>query len=107
MLAAASAVLRKGLSVTAFLDQAMASAVSAAMVAAYAALGGIRLVDFVTAGDGKVCGRCLEKAAEGPYSPRDYPGSQHPGCRCTAHPAAGFPLLPVAAFAAYLTKRAA
>jgi len=107
MLAAASAVLRKGLSVTAFLDQAMASAISAAMVAAYAALGGIRLVDFVTAGDGRVCGRCLEKAAEGPYSPRDYPGSQHPDCRCTAHPAAGFSLLPVAAFAAYLIQKAA
>ena len=106
MLAAASAVLRKARSVTAFLDQAMASVISAAMVAAYAALGGIELLDFLTAGDGKVCARCQECADRSPYTPRDYPGSQHPRCRCVPSPRGGV-LLPLAAFAAYLIKRAA
>jgi hypothetical protein len=106
MLAAASAVLRKGLSVTAFLDQAMATAVTAAMAAAYAALGGIHLLDFTTAGDGKVCARCQECADRNPYTVRDYPGSQHPRCRCVPSPRGG-PTLPLAAFAAYLTRKAA
>jgi hypothetical protein len=106
MLAAAAASLRKGSSVTAFLGLAMASAVSAAIAAAYAALGGIELLDFVTAGDGKVCARCEKAADDGPYSPRDYPGPRHPLCRCIPQPAAGL-TLPYSAFAAYLIKRAA
>jgi hypothetical protein len=106
MAAAVPAVLRKARSVTLYLDLAMARAVGAAMAAAYGALGGIRLLDFVTAGDGKVCSSCKQCADDGPYTPRDYPGSQHPRCRCTPHPAGGI-LLPLAAFAAYLTRRAA
>jgi hypothetical protein len=106
MTAAASAVLRKASSVTAFMDQAMASAASWAMGAAYAALGGITLLDFVTAGDGKVCFRCQQCADDGPYTLRDYPGSQHPRCRCIPQPSGGL-LLPLGAFAAYLAKRAA
>jgi hypothetical protein len=106
MLAAASAVLRKARSVTAFTDQAMASTITAAMAAAYAALGGIHLLDFLTAGDGKVCARCQQCSDDGPYTPRDYPGSQHPRCRCVPSPRGGV-LLPLSAFAAYLINRAA
>jgi hypothetical protein len=106
MQAAASAVLRKAGSVTAYLGQAMQSAISAAMNAAYAALGGIELLDFVTAGDGRVCARCDQCAADGPYTPRNYPGTQHVGCRCVPQPAGGLKL-PLGAFAAYLIKRAA
>jgi len=106
MLAAASAVLRKARSVTAFLDQAMSAAVSAAMAAAYAALGGIELLDWVTAGSGNVCATCQGYADKSPYTPRDYPATPHPHCRCSAMPRGGV-LLPFAAFAAYLIKRAA
>ena len=106
MLAAAAAVLRKARSVTAFLDQAMATMIAAGMAAAYSALGGIELLDFTTAGDGKVCARCQECADRNPYTPRDYPGSQHPRCRCVPQPRGGA-LLPLAAFAAYLIQRAA
>ncbi len=106
MLTAASAVLRKGRSVTSFLGQAMQSAVSSAMNAAYAALGGIELLDWLTAGDGKVCPRCDSLADAGPYAPRNYPAVPHPGCRCVPSPRGGV-LLPLAAFAAYLLKRAA
>jgi hypothetical protein len=106
MLTAASAVLRKGRSVTAFLGQAMQSAVSAAMNAAYAALGNVELLDWLTAGDGRVCPRCDSLADAGPYTPRNYPAVPHPGCRCVPQPRGGI-LLPLAAFAAYLTQRAA
>jgi hypothetical protein len=106
MLAAASAVIRKARSVTAFLDQAMASMVSTAMAAAYSALGGIELLDWVTAGSGNVCSICQGYADKSPYTPRDYPATPHPHCRCSPQPRGGF-LLPFAAFAAYLIKRAA
>jgi hypothetical protein len=105
MLAAASAVLRKARSVTAYLDQAMASMVSAAMAAAYAALGGIGLLDWVTAG-GNVCATCQGLADRSPYTPRDYPAVPHAHCRCSPHPRGGI-LLPFAAFGAYLVRRAA
>ena len=104
MLAAASAVLRKGLSVTAFLDQAMASAVAAGMAAAYAALGGIGLLDWAT--DSDPCPVCQGYADRSPYSTRDYPAVPHPHCRCSPRPRGGA-LLPFAAFAAYLIRQAA
>lgn len=106
MVTAAAAALRKARPVTAFLDQAVATAVTTAMAAAYAALGGIELLDFLTAGDGRVCPRCQQCADDGPYSPRDYPGSQHPRCRCIPQPSGGL-TLPLGAFAAYLIKQAA
>lgn len=107
MTAAAQAVLRKGRSVTAFLDQAMTAAGNAAVAAAYAVLGGLDLLDWLDAGYGKVCRRCEQLAQEGPYTPRDYPAVPHPGCRCRPGPSAGI-ILPFGAFAAYLvTRRAA
>jgi hypothetical protein len=102
----AAAVLRKGWSVTAYLDQAMHSAVTAAMGAAYSALGGIELLDFLTAGDSRVCGQCQDCADNGPYTPQNYPGSQHPRCRCVPEPSGGL-TLPLGAFAAYMITGAA
>jgi len=106
MTAAAAAVLGKSGSVTAYLDQAMHSAATAATAAAYAALGGIDLLSWLDAGDGKVCVICAGYAEGGPYAPRDYPAVPHPGCRCTPGPAGGL-TLPLGAFAAYLVKRRA
>lgn len=106
MTTAAATALRKARSVTAFLDQAVHSAVTAAMGAAYAALGGIELLDWLDAGDGRVCVICEGYAEGGPYAPRDYPAAPHPGCRCSPGPAGGL-TLPLGAFAAYLIKRAA
>lgn len=101
MLKAAAKVLRAGRSVTAFANQAMSSAVSAAIAAAYAALGGIELLDWVTAADSRVCSTCDEYADNSPYSISDYPADPHPRCRCVPQPAAGL-TLPFGAFAAYL-----
>ena len=101
MLKAAAKVLGAGRAVTAFANYAMSSAVSAAIAAAYAALGGIELLDFVSAGDGRVCGVCLDCEANSPYTVADYPNSQHPRCRCVPQPSAGM-TLPFGAFAAYL-----
>jgi len=106
MLKAASAVLRKAGSVTAYLGQAMHSAVSSAMAAAYSALGDIELLDWVTAGSGNVCPTCQDYADKSPYTPRDYPATPHPHCRCTPQPTGGI-RLPFAAFAAYMLKRTA
>ena len=106
MQAAASAVLRKAGAVTAYLDQAMHSAVTSAMNAAYSALGGIELLDWVTAGSGNVCQTCQDYADKSPYTPRNYPATPHPHCRCSPQPAGGL-TLPFGAFAAYMLKRAA
>jgi len=84
----------------------MASAVSSATAAAYAALGGIELLTWTTAGDGKVCATCQGYEDGSPYSARDYPATPHPRCRCTPTPAGGL-TLPLGAFAAYIVRRAA
>lgn len=101
ILKAASKVLAAGRSVAVFANYAMTAAVSAAAAAAYAALGGIELLDFVTAGDGRVCTVCGACEDNSPYSIADYPGSQHSRCRCQPVPSAGM-TLPFGAFAAYL-----
>ncbi len=105
MVKAASGVLRAGRAVTAFANQAMSSAVSAAVAAAYTALGGIELLDFLTAGDGLVCATCDQCADNGPYTIADYPGCQHPRCRCIPSPTGGL-TLPFGVFAAYLVSAA-
>ena len=74
MTAAASAVLRKGRSVDRVPRPGDASAVTSAMAAAYAALGGIELLDFVTAGDRRYVAICQDCADSGPYTPANYPG---------------------------------
>ena len=101
MQAAASAVLAKGRSVTALLGHAMHSAVSSAMGAAYAALGGIELLDWISAGDGRVCAVCVGYEENSPYTPQDYPDTPHGGCRCVPGPSGGL-TLPLSAFAAYM-----
>jgi hypothetical protein len=106
MLAAASAVLRKAQSAAVYLDQAMHSAVSSAMAAAYSALGGIELLNWVTAGDGRVCVTCSGYEDNSPYTPQDYPDIPHGRCRCVPEPSGGL-TLPLGAFAAYMINRAA
>ena len=105
MQAAASAVLRKAGSVTAYLGQAMHSAVNRAMAAAYDALGGIELLTWTTAGDGRVCPTCQGYEDNSPYTPQDYPDTPHPGCRCIPEPSGGL-TLPLGAFAAYMINQA-
>jgi hypothetical protein len=104
MTKAAAAVLRKAGAVTAYLDQAMHSAVTAGMAAAYSALGGIELLDWVTAGSGNVCSTCQDYADNSPYTPQNYPATPHPNCRCSPEPSGGL-TLPLGAFAAYMTRR--
>ena len=109
MTAAASAVLGKGRSVTAFLGQAMQSAVCSAMNAAYAALGGIELLDFVTAAaaDGKVCSDLpMALPMPGRTRRRNYPAVPTPAAGACPSPAGGL-TLPFGAFAAYMIDRAA
>lgn len=64
---------------------------------------GVTDVDWVTAGDVRVCPRCDANEANSPYSPQDFPSCpDHPLCRCT--PAANW-VLP-AAYNAYLLSAA-
>ena len=106
MTRAASAVLRKAGPVTAYLDQAMHSAVTSAMNAAYSALGNIELLNWVDAGDSRVCPTCQDYADNSPYTPQNYPDTPHPRCRCVPDPSGGL-TLPFGAFAAYMIKKAA
>jgi hypothetical protein len=106
MTRAAAAVLRKARSVTAYLDQAVHSAATSAMAAAYSALGGIELLDWISAGDGRVCVTCSNYEANSPYSPQNYPATPHSKCRCVPGPSGGL-TLPLGAFAAYLIREAA
>jgi hypothetical protein len=39
-------------------------------------------IPWVTVGDANVCSDCLDREAEGPYYPEDYPEDQHYGERC-------------------------
>lgn len=64
---------------------------------------GVTDVDWVTAGDVRVCPRCDANEANSPYSPQDFPSCpDHPRCRCT--PAANW-VLP-AAYSTYLLTAA-
>jgi hypothetical protein len=44
----------------------------------------VQLIDFITAGDNRVCPICLDNEANGPYAPDVCPRpGRHPECRCT------------------------
>lgn len=61
---------------------------------------GVRQVDFITAGDNRVCPQCLEAEAGNSYTLGSAPQPPlHPRCRCTIE---GADTVPLAAFAAYL-----
>lgn len=52
-----------------------------------AAAEGIML-DWLTAGDGRVCPECQDNEDNGPYEPSAFPSlPDHPRCRCTSAPA--------------------
>ena len=62
------------------------------------------LLNFMTAGDGRVCAACQDCEDNGPYDPADFPDiPQHPRCRCCSSPASP---LPISAFAAFLVPAA-
>lgn len=89
ILKAANAVLRDGRSPGIYLTHAMAQAIGAAMRAVYAAAH-VQRLDWVTAGDTKVCAICEGYEDKNPWRAGDFPPlPAHPGCRCNPQPAAG------------------
>jgi hypothetical protein len=67
-------------------DWAMTAAAGAGALAAYVARGQT-LLNWTTAGDGRVCVACEDNEANGPYTPIEFPAlPQHPGCRCQPTP---------------------
>jgi 2'-5' RNA ligase len=66
---------------------------------ALAAAEGI-LLNWMTAGDGRVCPACQDNEDNGPYDPAAFPAlPDHPRCRCCSSPAEP---LPISAFADFL-----
>lgn len=58
------------------------------------------LLNWMTAGDGRVCFSCQDNEDNGPYDPAAFPAlPDHPRCRCCSSPAQP---LPISAFAAFL-----
>jgi hypothetical protein len=102
MVAALKAILVDARSLGVNLTHAMASAITAAMHAVYAAAD-VRLLDFLTAGDARVCPICEDLESHNPYGAEDFPAiPQHPLCRCVSVPA-GNAAIPEHMYAAYLT----
>lgn len=106
--AAAAAVSGDGSrSVRTWADWAVSAAILTGARGVYrivaGALGGPVQVDWITAGDGRVCATCDGYERNGPYSPDDVPGYPHPGCRCSTHSRTRFPSSFLTAAAAFLT----
>jgi hypothetical protein len=76
-------------------DWAVSSAILAGARKLYAlvrsAIGGETLVNWVDAGDGRVCATCEGYADGSPYAPADIPSYPHPRCRCSTEPAGPVP----------------
>jgi hypothetical protein len=49
------------------------------------------MVNWVTAGDGRVCNTCSGYEDNSPYAPEDVPDYPHGGCRCSTEPADDIP----------------
>lgn len=82
------------------IDQLTATALSQGAIDLYASEG-VDQVEFITAGDQRVCQQCADIEADNPYSLLDCPvPAIHPSCRCTV--AAVIPL-GRDTFAKYLT----
>lgn len=72
--------------VDAYSDMALGAGFAAGALAVYAAAG-LRTVNFVTAGDGKVCQACLNAESASPYTLLEAPSlPRHPRCRCSHEP---------------------
>lgn len=92
MLAAAVNVLDsdKVDAVSFVVDWAQSTALSQGALNLYRAES-VTEIDWMDAGDGRVCPTCESNAEDGPYTPDTYPPSpDHPGCRCC--PACGMSL---------------
>jgi SPP1 gp7 family putative phage head morphogenesis protein len=86
--------------VSLFMDQAVSQAMSQASLDLYRAEN-VQLVDFVSAGDGRVCAICSDAEQNSPYTPDRAPTpGLHPNCRCVLQPADP---LSASAYAAYLS----
>lgn len=88
MLASASDVLSGDdvNAVTFVVDWAATTALGSGALNLYTSQG-VRLVDWLTAGDENVCPACDSNEENGPYAPEDFPAiPQHPLCRCTPAP---------------------
>jgi hypothetical protein len=69
------------------LDTAISAAYLAGMAARYLA-SGVQAVNFLTAGDTRVCPACDDAEANSPYTPLNAPSPPlHPSCRCILAPA--------------------
>lgn len=98
-------ILRTGRALTVYLTDAMARANADAMAQVYADAD-VRLLDWVTAGDRKVCASCEDHEARNPWRLEDFPPMpDHPGCRCVQMPA-GLAVLPPGLYATYLQSAA-
>jgi 2'-5' RNA ligase len=70
--------------VTFTLDWAMTTALAQGALSLYASEG-VSAVDWITAGDDRVCPNCGANEDAGPYDPSSFPAQpDHPGCRCTS-----------------------
>jgi hypothetical protein len=88
MVLAAEAVIDNGElpTVALWTDTAISQAFAEGALGLYTRLD-VRLVDFMTAGDGRVCRRCTAAESEGPYPILEAPAPPvHPWCRCVQVP---------------------
>jgi hypothetical protein len=79
-------------SVSANTDWTLHAAILAGAVGLYQRLSGGILLDWITAGDDRVCARCAGYEDNGPYSPDRVPGYPHTGCRCITSVSRSTPL---------------
>jgi Ni,Fe-hydrogenase maturation factor len=67
-------------------DRAIVKAFMHGMIGAYVG-GHVTLINWVTAGDDKVCAVCQGYENNSPYPPLLFPAEPHPNCRCVPEPA--------------------
>lgn len=80
-------IVEDGYDLTLIVDAGISAAYGAGLLAAYIAAGRTA-VQWITAGDGRVCNTCLANEAGSPYSLLGAPGfPAHPRCRCVLAPA--------------------
>jgi hypothetical protein len=85
-------------------DWALSAAILAGAAGLFAQAGAGQsasvLVNWVTAGDARVCATCSGYEDNSPYTPEDVPDYPHPLCRCSTEPASD---IPSSFFAAFLS----
>lgn len=79
--------LDDGTDLSSAIDTALSAAYGAAMLAGFVRQN-VQLLNFLTAGDTRVCPVCDEAEVNSPYTPATFPSLPiHPGCRCVPAPA--------------------